>query len=565
MSETDKLAGEAAQLLADGQLEQASARINQALAIKLDRSYYHLINGLTYHLMALKGQKSSYDLAQQGYEMAIRFDPSNWMARYFLGRLFIETRDFNRAKNELAEALVLNPRDRDALSAFAYAAYRSGNPDLAAGAIKTIEEQGGTQAVPAAARNAPLVMAAVGDTTKAWEYLKQLEGRLDISNLEWMSRRIRDWEYFHKDPRIQKAQYDPATGLPSFGAQQQAPDPMMKSLPTAPGTENKMVVVDVVMIATEETFTTAKGVNLLNGLTMQFGTGSSSALGANMPAWGFSDNLVRDGASTHTIARAISIPAITYTLNIMNSTSSRDEVLARPTLIGLAGQPSEFFSGNELNAAAVAGASVGGNPILIQKEIGVKLVVTPAFLPDGQLRLGVSAQRTFIRPASSDVNFQYKFEMLKHRVEANVVMRFGETLILGGLSEKETQGSRDGVPGLQEVPGLQYLFSRNTTLDYQKSILILLTPRPTQYVYQPEKARQEYEKSLGEDERPIAALRARYADWFKPYPNWASVFHHLQENSLYREFRTGDVDLESWSDMRSLRDRLHQLQDFMHY
>jgi general secretion pathway protein D len=70
---------------------------------------------------------------------------------------------------------------------------------------------------------------------------------------------------------------------------------------------------------------------------------------------------------------------------------------------------------------------------------------------------------------------------------------------------------------------------------------------------------------MSEDERPIASLRARYSDWFKPYPNWASVFHQLQENSLYREFRTGDVDLESWSDMRSVNDRLRIIKDFIYY
>jgi hypothetical protein len=144
-------------------------------------------------------------------------------------------------------------------------------------------------------------------------------------------------------------------------------------------------------------------------------------------------------------------------------------------------------------------------------------------------------------------------------------MRYGETLILSGLSEKESENVRDGVPVLQDIPLIQYAFSQGSTKEFQKSVLILLTPRPAEYVYQPEAARIASENELSADERPIANLRARYTDWFKPYPNWASVFNHLQSNSLYREFRTGDVELERWSSSQSLMNRLKQSIDFLWY
>jgi type II secretory pathway component GspD/PulD (secretin) len=335
---------------------------------------------------------------------------------------------------------------------------------------------------------------------------------------------------------------------------------------TAAGTEDKMVVIDVVLITTSETIAQSKGVNLLSGLSLEFG-GTINGTAYN----GYS---LLSGGGSNAITRAITVPAVSYTLNILNANNSRSEVLSRPTLVGLAGKQSQFFSGQELNAAAVSGGGSvlaggvsigGGQAINIQKEIGVKLSVTPAILDDGRLKLAVTFERTFLETPSQDVNFTYKLETDKDQVTANVILRYGETLILGGLSEKETQYTRDGVPGLQEVPGLQYLFSSETKSDYQKSTIILLTPRPPQYVYQPDKAREAYEQSLSEDERPIANLTARYADWFRPYPNWASIFHHLQENGLYREFRTGDVDLESWSSMQSLDDRLNQALDFLHY
>jgi type II secretory pathway component GspD/PulD (secretin) len=354
-------------------------------------------------------------------------------------------------------------------------------------------------------------------------------------------------------------------GMP--GQPQAVPSPS-----TAPGTENKMVVVDVVIISTEEDFANSKGTNLLRGLQIQFGGASGPAYSRNFSSstGGSSTGGVaapETGTSTLAVTRSITLPSIAYSLNIFNMSSARNEILARPTLVATAGKPSEFFSGAELNAVVVNSSNnSSASPVNIQKDIGTTLSIVPAFLEDGRVSMRVTAQRTFIKtPNSNLTGFDARVETSKSKVDASVVMRPGETLILSGLSEKEGEVTRDGVPLLQDIPGLQYLFSRSTERNYQKSTLILITPRPPQYVYQPEKARAEYEKSLSEDERPFASLRSRYADWFRPYPNWASVFHHLQENARYREFRTGDVALENWTDMRSLRDRLNKVIDFLHY
>lgn len=586
----DRLATEAVQLMWENKLPQASVKINEALRMRIDRSYYHLINGLIYHLQARQGQGATYDLAEQGYRQAIQFDESNWQARFFAGMLSIDTAKFETARQQFAEALYLHPDDPALLNAFAYAAYRSGAPDQAAGAINAMEAMGGAQ-TPAEIRNAAVIMAAVGESARAQDYLARLKTSGDERTANMVERRVKDWREIYSQPQMRKTQFVPGAAgaaepaaeavapiaVPAVAAPVAAPvaavpgapgapaapaAPVSHVKPTAPGTENKMVVVDVVLISTEENFSNERGVNLLRGLQIQFGGGGAGSFAYQSVA-----RNPGDGSSTTAITRNITIPSVFYNLNIFNTNDARNEILARPTLVATAEHASEFFSGEELNAVVVNSSNnSSASPVNIQKEIGTSLSVTPSFLADGRVELRVFAQRTFIKtPNSNLTGFDARVEISKSKVEASVVMRSGETLILGGLSEKEGESTRDGVPLLQDVPGLQYLFSRSTKRDYQKSTLILVTPRPPQYVYQPENARKEYEKSLTEDERPFANLRARYADWFRPYPNWASVFHHLQENPLYREFRTGDVTLESWTDMRSLKDRLNKVLEFLHY
>jgi tetratricopeptide (TPR) repeat protein len=627
LEQADRLAADALSLLEQNRLDEASTKINQALQLQVRKSYFHLINGLIYHLQAMSGGKGSYELANQGYDQAIQFDRSNWLAYYFSGILAAQEQKFETARERLGEALQLRKDDHGLLNAFAYAAYRAGSPDLAAGAVTALEMAGGIRS-KREIRNAAMIMAAVGEKDSADRYLSRLSalGDKDIGSL---TRRTEDWSDVHRQARLIKVADGwsapaapaaagswraPAAAAPAAAGSWSAPAAAAPAAadgwgaaaapagagwgaaapavvapaawgatpapafgaaaylgaPVPVNSPDKMVVVDVVMIGTEETMATTAGINLLSGLSIQFGSSTtpaySRAFNRSLTRTGAADGTTADTSSiSNTITRALSIPGIAYTLNIANNNSGRSEILTRPTLVATSGKLSEFFSGTELNAVAAASGSAGGAPINIQKEIGVKLSVLPMFLPDGRLSLQVNALRTFLKTPSKDVIFDSKLETTKVSVSANVVMRYGETLILGGLNEKSTEIDRDGVPLLQDIPAIQYLFSKKQRAVYQNSLLILITPRAPQFVYQSEKAREEYEKSLSEDDRQVASLRARYSDWFKPYPNWASVFNRLQDNALYREFRTGDVTLESWSGGSTLKERLSEIAHFLYY
>jgi type II secretory pathway component GspD/PulD (secretin) len=319
---------------------------------------------------------------------------------------------------------------------------------------------------------------------------------------------------------------------------------------------------------TEDSLSTRKGVNLLSALTLQFGGGGAPAFARTFSSNSALQSSQESNATATSLTRSISIPALSYALNIVNSNSNLNEVLARPTLAALHGVRSEFFSGTTLTAAVVATNAVGGSSVSVEKEIGVKLSILPTFLGDNKIQLTVDAQRTFLKPPSQDVSFTYKLETSKILVNANVVMEFGETLVLGGLSEKETTNTRDGVPVLQDIPGLQYLFSNKDTNDFQRSVLMLITPRAPQYTYRSDANMASASASAGAGqggEDSMKELRARYGDWFKPYPNLASVFSQLNSSSIYREFRTGDVTLEKWDKQSTALDRLKQALDFLFY
>ena len=633
-----KFAKDGIKALQEGRLQDAQSDFNAALKLDIRSSPMQYLNGLTYHLRALREDRSLLPLAEEGYQLAIQFDPTNWQARYQLGLLYLDQRNFPQARTALADAMLYNDRDPAVLYSLAVAAYYAEDPVTAAGALTRLREL--TPNDPRVLRASTMVMAALGKPDEAQAMLSRYVATAPpADDARFLARRLKDWEYVHG--RVQPASFRPplgdagkAAGVRPQLAQGAAPNPFAPAAPnpfgaapdasqpqpapapdqsaqpgvvpgpipgappdqTQPGAvpgpipgappdaaaqqpfgapqpgapvmpvgptdpSQKMVIVDVVIVSSEEDINTAKGVNLLNGLQILFGQGITTSAPT---AAAFSAAFTGGASAAHTITRAITIPAISYSLNIANSGTNRSEILARPSLVATSGVKSEFFSGSNIRAAAVSNTAQSGS-IDVDKDIGVKLGVTPQFAENGKVRLQVEAERTFLQNTTSSTNFQFQLRTSKTTVNANVVMNLGETLILSGLSEKETDNVRDGVPGLENVPVIQYFFSRQTTRDFNKSVLILLTPRTTEYVFRPRDVREREQATMSPEQRVLSELQSRYTDWFRPYPNWASVFHHLQENQLYREFRTGDVTLENWETATELKNRLSKLPDFLLY
>ena len=616
-TESLKRASAALTLTASMDLGRASKAINEALQLDASNSYLHFFNGFIYHLLARQGDSEKTDMAIEGYAQAARMEPGNWIAREFMGLALLEKKQYKRAQAAFAEVLITRPDDTVVLSRMLAASYMAGDARTACGVADQLAKSAEGNSA-SFLRAAVSVYGACGHFDKAESarvaYAAQAQDPADVQQL---TRRLAQWQSFY---RLKKGK-----GVAPIGAGPKAPEaPALAAAPTAHGPvravktafldsngkplskgsagskgdaeaeggdeeeeedeedgdggssgssgssgsrvpksapssgSTRMVLVDVVMVRTEDSIATAKGVNLLSALTLQFGSVSAPAFSKSF------ESTTGAGGST-ILTRSITVPALAYSLNLANANSNLNEVLARPTLAAVEGLRSEFFSGTSLNAAVVAGGTVsGGSAVSLEKRYGVKLTVLPQILPNGMIKLAIDASRTFLKPPSANIGFTYRLEISEIQANANVVMRMGDTLVLGGLSEKESTSSRDGVPGLQEVPGVQYLFSQQAKTEYQRSVLILITPRPATYTWLSDEARAAMEAESTEGVGPDV-LRARFGDWFKPYPNLASVFHHLNYADLYREFRTGDVTLERWDRMTTTSERLRQALSFLYY
>lgn len=555
-SEMLKKASLAIGLLKRVELDDAGRAINEALQLDARNSYLHFLNGFIYHLQARQGDAQKNELAVEGYQQALRLDPGNWIAQEFLGLAFLEQKRFNQARDHFAEALLLSPDSTVSMHGLMVSAYLTGDAEAACSMADQIRKTP-APATPAFLRSSVSVYAACAEFDKA-EQMRALmvDAKREPGEIDRADRRLAQWKVVHRtqaveNPRVAAAfnvapqdEAPPAT----------APAPAPVAAPPRPEPNDgtpRMVLVDVVMVATEELISTSKGINLLNALSLQFGSSSAPA---------FSRSFNSSTGTGNVITRAITVPALAYSLNIANASSGTNEVLARPTLAAMEGVASEFFSGTNLNAGVVSTSSLGSpQAVPIDKRFGVKLGITPSFLPNGMVKLKVDAMRTFLNANVDSAGFSYRLEISETSANANVVMNLGDTLVLSGLSEKEASGSRTGVPLLQDVPGVQYLFAKKTSLDFQRSVLILITPRQPVYT-----SKMEHDAAGGTSDS-MKLLRERMGFSGRTPANVESILHHLKTTRLFREFRQGDVSLEQWDRLHSTGERLKQALEFLYY
>ncbi len=424
--------------LASGRPLEARATLAPVLRAEPQNGYLHLLNGLTYELADRSTQ--SLELAAVGYESATRLTPGFYWAHYHDGALEFERRNYAAAGEQFAQAILADPAQPYAFLGLAAAAYNGGDLEVAARAAAQALALDSTD--PLTLRAAAFVAAGAGDRKALAEVLARAEqSPAGAATLRLQRPRL--------DGLLRTAQFEGTT----------APEP------TEPAGEapTSQVMIEITLLLSQNSTVHRTGINLLDGLTLQFG-GSRTTLDHNVSPG--EDN--RERVTT----TALSIPQISYSLNLFNTKDDYYEVLARPSLVASIGETSEFFIGR-IVTVGVSGVNLGS---LEPVDVGTSVRVTPTDITARDVRFRVEAVRSFFSPDTSGT-FEQALTTFKQSVNAMVQVEFGRTLILSGLYEAVNIGGSSKTPGLGDVPGIDVAFNARTATKRQDAALVLVTPR----------------------------------------------------------------------------------------
>ncbi len=130
-----------------------------------------------------------------------------------------------------------------------------------------------------------------------------------------------------------------------------------------------------------------------------------------------------------------------------------------------------------LNSSSFTGAS---NPLsssvfpgVEYLDVGLKIKTTPRVHPDGDVTLTLNFENSSL--AGQSLN---SIPVINNQsVDQTVRVKEGKTAILAGFLQTQTTNALNGLPGLGQLPGVQWLSSNQNAQNQQTELLILVTPR----------------------------------------------------------------------------------------
>ena len=144
-------------------------------------------------------------------------------------------------------------------------------------------------------------------------------------------------------------------------------------------------------------------------------------------------------------------------------------ILSSPSITTLDNQTAFIESGEDIPFQTVEDGEVN---VQFKKAV-LSLKVTPHVIDDRTLKMYVNVHKDeadFSRTVLGNPT------ILTKNAETNVIQLNGQTIVIGGLNKETTTRADTGVPYLEDIPGLGYLFKRKGSEDRLEDLLIFITP-----------------------------------------------------------------------------------------
>jgi len=159
---------------------------------------------------------------------------------------------------------------------------------------------------------------------------------------------------------------------------------------------------------------------------------------------------------------------------VLNAMVQRNEakLLANPKIQVIDDQDANIFIGETIRTT-VSQASISGTTIqVLEFPVGIILLVHPRINADGNLTLHVHPVVSSVASLGSNGVPNTS----SREAETTVMIKDGETMVIGGLIQDEVSKSVQEIPFLSKIPLIGELF-RNRSTDHRHSdVLVFITP-----------------------------------------------------------------------------------------
>jgi type IV pilus secretin PilQ/predicted competence protein len=150
--------------------------------------------------------------------------------------------------------------------------------------------------------------------------------------------------------------------------------------------------------------------------------------------------------------------------------SNKANIISNPRITTMDNREARILVGKEIPLIV---ADEAGNPITELTKIGIMLQVTPHVNADKTITLDMHPE---VSDLQSESTAQGGIIISTNEADTRVVVKNGETAVIGGLIKNSQTSERRGVPILKDVPFFGWLFSSNSKADKKQELVIFVTP-----------------------------------------------------------------------------------------
>lgn len=218
------------------------------------------------------------------------------------------------------------------------------------------------------------------------------------------------------------------------------------------------------------------GVNSATGATYQAPLNDYSAnyyhpTGVNLPA---TTTKIVDPTSALTLGFLNA--SQTFGLDLRLSaieTAGKAKTLASPKILTFENQQALIKHGKKIPISTPTATQ--GTYTTTYIDANLKLTVTPQIAPDNSVSLKVEVNKDEPDYLNKDILGNPAIDT--RTVQTQVLIKDGETLVIGGIIKSTESNDESAVPGLSKIPLLGLLFKRTTKEVGTEEMMVFITPR----------------------------------------------------------------------------------------
>jgi len=221
--------------------------------------------------------------------------------------------------------------------------------------------------------------------------------------------------------------------------------------------------------------------DFLERLGLEYGTSTGTIAEYTGPSrntyFPLDKGLLKNSVLTSTLTVGIlDLDSLQIVLKAMG-TDQKVRYLATPKILTISNETAEIQISTDaaVSLSSVTISQTGDVITQVEREkIGTTLKVTPQVNSDDYITMVIEPEVTTVKQSLISTT---TYDPFTRAAKATVVVKDGETIMLGGLLTKEKTISERKVPVLGDIPLLNLLFKRNTDELEDFELIVLITPR----------------------------------------------------------------------------------------